>query len=310
MKSNNDLIIKDINTFQFSDCSLAANEEFNIIYELNTFCIIKIDSQIYSKKLSEIIKIIEFHPLYLDIFAIGTHTGNISIWNIPNNLNVDEYKVLIKASDFSVLSISFNPNQKYKNYIAGAFLDKTIKIFSLSNSCCLNKISLNSSLLNIKWEINGELFGGLCVNNQIFIWNTEKQIPYYFRNSNQIIDFIFQDSTKLKILTQESIIFLDIKRKKELENKQLIQEINNYECIINNDYLFAFENKKVKILELKENKIKYELELNNYNLKQKLNYVIVNQNNFMNNIIKILNIYKGEIYLFTINFGNIIKKKK
>ena len=143
MKSNNDLIIKDINTFQFSDCSLAANEEFNIIYELNTFCIIKIDSQIYSKKLSEIIKIIEFHPLYLDIFAIGTHTGNISIWNIPNNLNVDEYKVLIKASDFSVLSISFNPNQKYKNYIAGAFLDKTIKIFSLSNGCCLNKISLN-----------------------------------------------------------------------------------------------------------------------------------------------------------------------
>lgn len=95
-----------------------------------------------------------------------------------------------------------------------------------------------------------------------------------------------------------------------MENKQLIQEINNYECIINNDYLFAFENKKVKILELKENKIKYELELNNYNLKQKLNYVIVNQNNFMNNIIKILNIYKGEIYLITINFGNIIKKKK
>ena len=272
------------------------NEDYMIEYDSNSIQIYKLkeNDSCQKNQISEVIKLIEFHPFYKNIFGIGTKEGNIILYEILENpFRVSKEKLIIKAHQSGIISFKFNPNNKYEKYITSCAYDNTVKIFQLNNSYCLKKVSLNDTSIKIKWINNGKNIACMTKNKIINIFdindnNIENKELY--STEDYLLDFeINDDSQILIILMKKYIILYDIKNNSGIKTIDL-NDFLFKEIFINENYFFIFFKNNLQIYDLKSSDKLKEL-----NIKFKSIKKIENENN------KFLIYVNDNIYSITID---------
>ena len=252
--------------------------------------------KIMEKNCKSIIKYLEFHPKFNDIFITSLLDKEIKIWKIKQ----DKPLCIFKGHNNKIRFSKFNP--KYQELVASTSLDKTLKIWNIHSVLINKNIILNNYISSMKWSLSGNLLG-FEENRNLIIYKRKDLdwIKIYFKNMSNFIIFEILSDKYFFLINKESIEERDFKN-------NIIIKINLNEHFlkycINKDEIYFFNSTKISILNLNKlkeySKIDIEYEFKGCLDIQKFVRKIDYEDKTISEIIAI-NKENGIIYLFEIS---------
>ena len=217
--------------------SIKCNKQFLIEYDHYEIVIFEITQERYLNKLFEFkekfeITTIEFNPSVDNIILVSYINGNCKIYNVLNK-NDEDYILFEGINNKKIIKSKFN--YLNPNIIASMNLDSSIVIWSVKQFSLIGIIEStdDNKIYDFKWSnFSNHLIEIKTKNKEVQLINIENKNIIAKYKTNKINDFLFLNENSLLLFNLFNIQIIDLK-----ENKIKSQINLNRKYIINTDLI-------------------------------------------------------------------------